>query len=716
MDEALSRLADLAGIEARYWDIEGRLHETSPETARHLLGALGLPAETQTEVLASLARLEERSWRETLPPVIVVTEGCEIAVPLRLSAAAAQNLRWSLDLEGGLRVEGEYNIADLAIESMGALDGAPIFLRWLRLPAQPTGYHCLRVETDAPFVSSLIVAPSRCYLPAPDHRYWGVAAQLYSVRSENNWGMGDFTDLRTLMDWAGEHGAAAVGVNPLHALFLDTPEDASPYSPSSRHFINPLYLDVTAIPDYAESAEACLLASTSAIFDIVRAVRARDIVDYTAVARAKLAVFEHLYRHFRSAHGRETDARRLAYHTFVAATGPSLYHFALFQMLTERFGTHDWRAWPQSWRSPDSTESLSPDQAERIEFFQYLQWQCAIQFAAAARRASGMPIGLYNDLAVGVDASGADHWAGQDLFLPGMLVGAPPDPFNEQGQNWGAAAFNPHRLRTGGYAQFISLMRANMRGVGALRIDHVMGWQRLFLIPAGAPASEGAYMHFPLDDLIGIAALESQRNKCIVIGEDLGTVPAGFRERMAKADILSCRILYFEREGDRFRRPGEFPARAVVSATTHDLATLCGYWTGQDIAAKARLGILKGDEERRSNEERARDKRLLLQALVEEGLLPHGLDPAVSDSTPWTSSLGEAIHAYLARSPAVILMVQLDDLTDEGRQINLPGSISDYPNWRRRLSRSIKEIAADAAITQTLTIITSERETPRTPA
>jgi (1->4)-alpha-D-glucan 1-alpha-D-glucosylmutase len=715
MDGALDKLADLAGIEARYWDIEGRLHETSPETARRLLGALGWPAETQTDVLASLGQLENRSWRETLPPVIVAAEGQEIVVPLRLPAAAARRIRWSLDLDGGRRMEGECNLADLAIGSIGAVDGTPIALRRLRLPAQPAGYHRLRVEMDALFVSNLIVAPSRCYLPSLDRRYWGVAAQLYAVRSENNWGMGDFTDLRTLMDWAGEHGAAAVGVNPLHALFLDTPEDASPYSPCSRHFLNPLYLDVTAIPDYAESTEARQFGSTSDVFDVVRSARARDIVDYTAAARAKLAVLERLYRNFLTMHGGETDGRGRAYRAFVAEAGIGLHRFALFQMLAERFGTHDWTVWPQPWQRPDSTESLSSDQIERVGFFQYLQWQCSIQFSAAAKRTHGMPIGLYNDLAVGVDAAGADHWADQDLFLRNIGVGAPPDPFNERGQNWGLVTFNPHRLRAGGYAQFISLLRANMHGAGALRIDHVIGWQRLFLIPAGAPASEGAYMRFPLDDLLAIAALESQRNKCIVIGEDLGTVPAGFRDRMAAAGILSCRILYFEREGDRFRRPAEFPARAVTSASTHDLATLRGYWTAEDIAAKAGLGILNGDEERQFNEERARDKRLLLQALAAEGLLQHDLDP-VPENASWTPSLADAIHAYLARSRSVLFMAQLDDLTNEARQVNLPGSTTDYPNWRRRLSKSLEEIAGDLGIAHALAAVIHERDTPRAPA
>lgn len=700
MDEALSRLADAAGIEARYWDIGGRLHETSAETARRLLSALGFPAATETEVAASLARLEEEAWREILPPAVIAAEGHEIAIPLRLAAGGARNLRWSLDLEGGGQANGCCNLEDLEIEATGALDGTSVVLRRLRLPAQPVGYHRLRLEAHALLITDLIVAPARGHLPAPDRRYWGIAAQLYALRSENNWGMGDFTDLRALMDWAKARGADAVGVNPLHALFLDTPDHASPYSPNSRLFLNPLYLDVTKIPDFVE----CAWASSPALGDVARTLRAGDLVNYRAVATAKIAVLERLHAHFRATHASQGGARGGAFLEFVAGGGRDLCRFATFQTLSERFGTHDWTRWPLPAQKPDQDEPLSPQQAQRVGFFQYLQWQCAVQLGmAVGGRENGMAFGLFKDLAVSVEAASADHWANQDLFLRDIQVGAPPDPFNEAGQDWGVVPFNPRRLRATGYAHFIALLRANMRHAGALRIDHVMGWQRLFLIPAGGRASEGVYLRFPLGDLVAIAALESRRNRCALIGEDLGTVPAGFRERMAAANILSCRILYFERDGDRFHRPGELPAQAVVAAATHDLATLRGYWTGEDIAAKARLGILKEDEERQSRDERARDKQQLLQALAEEGL------HAPADDAPWTPQLADAIHAYLARSPALLLLVQMDDLADEQRQVNLPGSTVGYPNWRRRLGRTLEEMIRDPAIAQTAAMIARER-------
>jgi 4-alpha-glucanotransferase len=707
MDDNLNRLADLAGIEARYWDIEGQLHETGPDTARALLGALGFPADSDAAVSQSLARLEADMWGETIPPVVIAGEGEDIAVPLRLPAGGGDHLRWRIDLESGETADGSSRLGDLTIEATGTRDGTHYVLRRLRLPAQPCGYHRLQVEAGAVHVAYVIVAPSRCHLP-PDGRYWGLSTQLYALRSERNWGIGDFTDLATLMDWAGGKGAAAVGVNPLHALFLDTPQDASPYSPNSRLFLNPLYLDVTAIADFGESEKN----RAGALSGMLGSAWTGDIIDYPAVAAAKLVVLESLYRHFRSVHGDERDERGEAFRQFVAQGGDMVRRFATFQMASEQFGTHDWTKWPDWAQRPDSPRHLSPENADRIGFFQYLQWQSDIQLTAAVGRgrAKGMAIGLYKDLAISADRSSADHWAHQDLFMRDVKVGAPPDPFNEQGQDWGLIAFNPHRLRAQRYGYFVSLLRAVMRHAGALRVDHVMGWQRLFLIPAGARAAEGAYLRFPLDDLIAIAALESRRNRCMVIGEDLGTVPAGFRERMAEAGILSCRILYFEREGGRYHRPGQLPKLAAVADATHDLPTLRGYWSGEDIGTKLRLGILDAAKERELRDEREEDKRQLLQALASEGLYDS------AQGADWSPALTAAIQAFLARAPSLLFLAQLEDLSGELHQANLPGSVTGYPNWRRRLQKSLKEIASDPAAGEAVAAIVRERPTASDPA
>jgi 4-alpha-glucanotransferase len=395
-------------------------------------------------------------------------------------------------------------------------------------------------------------------------------------------------------------------------------------------------------------------------------------------------------------------------------SGRNLDRFATFQMLSEHFGTHDWLRWPAACRDPEAglVSELRGRHAERVLFFKYLQWKSEEQLSATAElaRRRGMAVGLYNDLAVSVDPASADHWARQDLFVGGASVGAPPDPFNEAGQAWGVVPLNPFRLRACGYEPFIALLRANMRHSGALRIDHVMGWQRLFLIPGGAKPAAGAYVSYPLDDLLAIAALESGRHRCVVSGEVLGTVPAGFRERMAAAHVLSCRVFAFERDGGRFRRPGEYPRLASVSAATHDLATLAGFWGGDDIAAKANLGMFKSlDEEAEAHSGRSADKRMLLQALADEALLPDGVSPSDADRLPWTPELASAVHAYLARSPSLLFLAQLDDLAGEAHQANLPGSTTEYPNWRRRQARMLDELFTDPATQKEIAVIAAER-------
>jgi 4-alpha-glucanotransferase len=715
--ESLRGLAQAAGIEARYWDIHGQLHETTPDTMRALLGALGIAADTEADIEAGLAFFAQEPWRNPLPPVIVARENSELDVPVRLPAEnGAKTIRWTVRLETSGTRTGECDLGALQVEDMGRFGQTSVALRRLKLAPLPLGYHDLHLAASGEATARLIVAPQRCYLPPKFSvgKCWGLAAQLYALKSPGDWGIGDFGHLQALIDRLAAGDADAVGLNPLHALFLDAPDQASPYSPNSRLFRNPLYLDVTAVPDFAESEEARALVESPEVARLLRHAREVEFIDYRTVAEVKLAVLQCLYDSFAANHISRMDERGSAFRAFVDQSGRNLDRFATFQMLSEHFGTHDWVRWPAACRDPESglVSELRGRHADRVSFFKYLQWQCEEQLSATAElaRERGMAVGLYNDLAVSVDAASADHWARQDLFVGGARVGAPPDPFNEAGQEWGVVPLNPVRLRACGYEPFIALLRANMRHTGALRIDHVMGWQRLFLIPDGAKPAAGAYVSYPLDDLLAIAALESQRHHCLVIGEDLGTVTAGFRERMASANVLSCRVFAFERDGGRFRRPSEYPRLASVSAATHDLATLGGFWGGDDIAAKANLGLFKSlDEKAQARSGRSADKRMLLQALADEALLPDGVSPSDSDRLPWTPELALAVHAYLARSPSLLFLAQLDDLAGEAHQANLPGSTTQYPNWRRRQARMLDELFTDPATQKAMTTIAAER-------
>jgi 4-alpha-glucanotransferase len=557
----------------------------------------------------------------------------------------------------------------------------------------------------------LIVAPRRCHVPAGLSRAWGLMLQLYAVKSRGDWGMGDFTGLKGMIDLVAAGGGAAIGLNPLHALFLNAPERASPYSPCSRLFRNPLYLDVAAIPEFAECAEAGAPAEAAGS---ITAARGGDFVDYRAVAALKLPVLERLYEHFQARHLNAGTARGTAFRGFVAQRGRDLEDLATYQALAEYYREHDWSRWAPHHRDAASpaTALFRASRIDRVGFYRYLQWCCEEQFAdaAAAAKASGMQIGLYNDLAVSVDASSADYWMHRQHFAGGAQVGAPPDPFNEKGQDWGLVPLNPLRLKETGFSYYRALLAANMRHAGALRIDHVMGLTRLYLIPQGAKPTEGAYVRYPLNELIAVVALESRRNACMVVGEDLGTVPAGFREKLAEANILSSRVLYFEHYYDGYRRPRDYPGQAAVSVSTHDLATLAGFWLGEDIVAKSHLGLFKtAEEEAAAKAGRAYDKRQLLEALAAEQLLPAGVVPAEAETVAWTAELTAAVHAYLARSPSKLFMVQMDDLIGQVHQANLPGSVTEYPNWRRRLSRTLEELAADPALQDAMAAIAKAR-------
>jgi len=705
-DNILFKLGDAAGIESHYWDMHGTRHESTPETLRGLLKAFGVPADSDSEAWASLARLGEAPWRSALPPVAVVNGGEAVSVPLRLPLEdEGRTIRWTLRLEQGGERSGECRVGELAVEEVGAVGEARIALRPLALDPLPLGYHDLRLEGETEASARLIVAPTQAYLPGAfrNRRTWGLMLQLYALKSYGDWGIGDFGSLKMLIDAVAGAGVDAIGLNPLHTLFLDQPEDASPYSPCSRLFRNPLYLDVTAVADFAECEQARAMTREPALVRAMGEAQTAELVSYRSVARFKLPVLERLFDSFVVRHLQNGDQRAARFRRYLEEGGQDLAGLATFQALAEHFATHDWSRWPAANRDPGSaaTEKFRQRHANRIAFFQYLQWQCEEQFASAAAlaRDRGMAVGLYNDLAVSVDASSADHWTHRKQFAGGARVGAPPDAFNEKGQDWGVVPLNPLHLRETGYGYFAALLRANMRHAGALRIDHVMGWQRLFLIPPGGTPQVGAYVRYPLADMVAVACLESVRHRCLIIGEDLGTVPDGFRERMADAGILSSRVLYFERQHDLFRPPREYPRLAAVSVSTHDLATLHGFWEGRDITAKARLGLFKSrEDEEQARAMRVVDRRELLKALAAEGLLPESLVGQNPDELGWTPQLAEAAHAFLARSPSALFMVQLDDLTGQAQQANLPGSITEYPNWRRRLARPLEEVFADPAI------------------
>lgn len=716
---ALVRLAGLVGIEARYTDALGQTHEASDETLLALVAAFGLPSDPNQA--AALLEADKRAAPLGLEPIHVIhAEDRHPVLRLRLDGRT-RDIAWACRFE-----HGEEHRGRVAVET-GA-ERAPFALP---LPAGlPLGYHRLTIEAGTEAASlELAVAPARCHLPpqfAAAPHAWGLTCQLYGLHDARDWGVGDFTDLGQIAAAAGVCGAAVLGVNPLHARFAAEPLHLSPYAPSSRQWLDYLSIDATAMPGFAEDEIVQGLIGGEWFGATHWAARSAQLIDYGAAAACKRPVLEALYRRFQARDLADGGGARTllgrSFREFQRDGGQSLADFAAFEALHEHFCRErrgfSWRGWPSPMRNPRSVEvaAFAAAHRERVEFFEFLQWEADRQLAtaAAAGRAAGLSVGLYRDLAVGADPNGAEAWADQALVAPNASIGAPPDALSRAGQNWGLAPINPIVLRRQGFAPFVACLRANMRHAGILRVDHVMSLYRLYWIPSGMAATNGCYVKYPLDDLLRLVALESVRQTCAVVGEDLGTVPAGFRETMRAANLLSYRIMVFERRSDGgFISPQDYPPLAAASAATHDLATLEGFWLGRDIAWRRQLGLYPDAQaEAAEVTERERDRDLLLDALIGEGLLraeDRGRFVSKAGEPLYLPALGDAVQRYLARSHALLMLLQIEDVVGEIEQANLPGTIDAHPNWRRRLRQSLEEVIAGGELRRLAALIEQER-------
>ncbi|HVM00753.1 MAG TPA: 4-alpha-glucanotransferase [Egibacteraceae bacterium] len=655
-DDTLTQLADLHGVATSYTDATGRRVDVPAATVRAVLAAMDVPAAAD-EAADALDRARAAA-RRRLPHTIVARHGhpTSFEVPaLRDAAKVEVQLE-----EGGAR-------------------GLPA---GQALPADlPTGYHRLAVDDEEAF---LVVAPGRCPLAGladPERggarRVWGWMAQLYAVRSADSWAIGDLGDLRRLAAWsAAELGAGMVLVNPLHAATPVVPVEPSPYYPSSRRFRNPLYLrveDVAAL----QGVDTATRERVAGLAAPLQAANRSDRIDRDGAFRAKMTALELLFALPRA------PAREAAFATYRAQQGQGLVDFATFCALAERHGT-PYTQWPTALRHPASpavTEARG-ELADRVALHEWLQWLCDTQLAAAQGAAldAGMAVGIVHDLAVGVDGGGADAWALQDDLAAAVTVGAPPDTFNQQGQDWRLPPLRPDRLALTGYAPFRDMIGGVLRHAGGIRVDHVLGLFRLYWIPEGAPASAGTYVRYPGDDLLGVLALEAERAGALVVGEDLGTVGEGVRERLTDAGVLGSRVLYFERSPDG---AGPLPATgypelALASVTTHDLPTAAGWWTGEAERVRAEFDLFGEDTTQREEEARAARARAELAAL----LLLEGL---VSEEAG-VEELIVGMHAFLARTPSLVVAASLGDALGDIRQPNLPGTTDEYPNWRLPLA------------------------------
>jgi 4-alpha-glucanotransferase len=707
-EQALDHASRLWGIEPEYWDIWGRKHVTSEQTRRAILRALGVETASALQIHLAIRERTRKEWSRLLPPALVIGQSKRPRqAPLYIPHANLEDtLRLRIRHEDGQVDVHDFAVADLAETGFEDFEGRRILRRQLPLPEElPPGYYNVDAAVGELRDSMrLIVTPDHAW--SPKTRAAGLAVALYGVRSRRNWGCGDFRDLRELADYVGDDlGASFIALNPLHALHNRRPYNISPYLPVSVFYQNFLYLDVEAIAEFRCPA-AQKLWTDPAVQAEVEAVRASELVEYERVAALKMRFLRTLFRSFLRER-RDGSERAASFKAYVESEGELLDRFATYCALDEWLHARHpemwiWTQWPEEYRDPDSpaTRRFRERHSMRVLFYQYVQWQIDQQLACAQQycRSNGLAIGLYHDLALATDRFGADLWAHRRFYVSGCRVGSPPDDFSPKGQDW---AFPPpcsdHHRETG-YRLFTESIRKNCRHGGALRIDHVMRFFRLYWIPDGADATEGAYVRDRWEDLIGILALESVRNQVMIIGEDLGTVEPSVREALARCGILSYRLFYFERdERGAFKPYSEYPAQALVSTTTHDLPTLAGFWKNADIEARRQAGILT--DERNYSEQvegRMREKQKILDVLFALRLLPEHMSRSAAEIPELTGELHNAIIGFLALAPSALLAVNQEDLTKEEAQQNLPGTTFDqYPNWSRKMRFTVEELRTE---------------------
>jgi 4-alpha-glucanotransferase len=531
-----------------------------------------------------------------------------------------------------------------------------------------------------------------CHMPGWfDHsRAWGITCQLYALRSDRDWGIGDFEDLARLAELCAPAGADFIGINPLHALFFADPRYFSPYTPSSRRFLNPLYIAIDGTDDLSDDDRAALQAARDA-----------ELIDYEAVTRLKRKALEAWFARFP-----KTGAGADAFEAFRRERGVRLENFALFEALSEAMAARGlaghWRDWPDGFKDMGSASSREFREANggRIDFHVWLQWVAHDQLAKAQERAlaAGMRIGLYADLAVGVSPHGADTWSEPETVLRGVRIGSPPDAFNAKGQDWGLAPISPRALRGENAGLFGGLILDAIGPAGAIRIDHAMALKRLYLIPDGLEGGDGAYVEYPFEDLLDALGRSSQMSRTIIIGEDLGTVPPNFRETMRERRILGYRVLFFERdEAGCFHLPHCYERDALACISTHDLPTLRGWWEGHDLADRVLIGLDDAEAAERYRGQRSAEREKMLAALSASGLLPDRLGPAARGEAPLpaelTLDLALALTRFLAVTPCRLVALQLEDLAGAKDRANLPGTVDEHPNWRRKLPLTIDALA-----------------------
>lgn len=682
-NEQLENLATEAGLSVDWIDANGRAQRVSPAVLSKILDSLGFPADSHEQIDASLQRLKNAHHQPTPPPLLTVEHGSN----LDLSAWFEPGTPFALHLEDGATL-------DASLTATGALPALA-----------PVGYQQLTIAGQH---VTIAVAPATCFSMAaatdsPVPRAWGLTVQLYGLRREGDGGFGDTQALESLARSAGERGADALAISPVHAMFANDPHRYSPYSPSSRLFLNSLYCS----PGTILGERALRMAiEESGLSDELKRLETLPLVDWPAAASAKWKVLHKLYDGFSgSDHPLHED-----FNSFRHSGGEALENHCRFEAIRDecpRLGMSDnWHEWPTAFKDPrsEAIARFAANHGPQISFYAFTQWLMArgLERAHTAARSSGMSVGLIADLAVGADGAGSQAWSRQDELLSALTVGAPPDILNRAGQSWGISAFSPEGLKRNGFRAFIEMLRANFAHAGGLRIDHIMGLQRLWVVPLGAPASEGAYLNYPLDDMLRLLSLESWRHKAVVLGEDLGTVPPGLHEKLAARAILGMRVLLFEQNNAHFKPILDWSDQALATTSTHDLPTLAGWLAQNDIGWNLHLGMVDEQQAKHWREDRKREQEGLRQVLSQNST-------NFSDNLPEAEQMIDASIRYIGHTRAPLVLLPMEDAMGLTEQFNLPGDTPSHPNWRRRIPGESAGLMEHEAVARRLELLSQAR-------
>ena len=722
----IDQLVEYRGIESNYHDAWGRPTRIEPATKNKLLSAMGYPVDEPDLLLKQVQDSSNQTWLSVLNPVQVlrIEEHLQIVVRLPIELVTDDYVA-KVSTELGDVFEHQFVPIDGQLANVAHIEDIEFQEYLIDIPMQlPLGYHTLSIVIDDDVLGSmrLIIAPSSCFKPKvlnAGEKVWGLSVQLYCLRSDHNWGIGDFSDLSFLVEKLAKQGAQFVGLNPIHALYPANADACSPYGPSSRRWLNFIYIDVTTLDGYQQDSTQAVVNDVS-FQQQLQKVRAADWVDYQLVTKLKLDALEKVFEYQNSQYLSKNTKLNKVFKAFVDDGGDSLQTLAVYDALQESLAAQQkpfsgWPVFPKEFSDfhNPAVKTFTKKHAKRVKFFLWLQWQAALQLELANQVAqkSNMSIGLYRDLAVGVSEGSAEIWGNKALYCTEASVGAPPDILGPLGQNWGLPPMDPEKLFEQQYQPIIEMFDANMRATGALRIDHVMALLRLWWVVKGDDAKKGGYVYYPVDDLLAILALESHRHQSLVIGEDLGTVPDEIRTKLADNGVYSYRVFFFEQAPDGgFFSPFHYPEQSMSTLTTHDMPTLAGYWHCDDLTLGKELGIYPTEDILSTlYASRHQNKQSILDTLHGH----HSINDEVGrdvHNVNMSKALNFGMQLHMASGSSALLSLQLEDWLEMDKPVNIPGTFNEYPNWRRKLTRNLQDIFNDSSLNELAANLTEARK------